>query len=341
METNNDAASAEPIQQQLDKVYEAEAEGKLEEALQLCDEIIETAPDFSDVYNLTGVILEQLGRKQEAVDLYTQAIKLDPDFKEAKENLAELEAELELEKEKEVRKKDALNVAKWGALSFGLAFGILSIFGKSLSIMSIFQGPFNRWYQMGLDWFHAVITMLLWGLASAVLGVAAGKKPIIFGIVGGLGYLVAGWLGFGVFSNVVFSATFSGYSSWSIYFVNTIVDMVVGALFGAILGIATRDKRQALWLALAGAIGYSLFNSSKWFFGSYSYQRFFGNVLDLTGSQRSAYTLFSVPEVIIDIILAAIFGALLGGVIGWFAGEEIIDEEDVAFIEKSATFDQP
>jgi tetratricopeptide (TPR) repeat protein len=43
---------------------------------------------------LRGIALEELGRKNEALEAYKQAINLDPEFREAKKNLSLLEQDL-------------------------------------------------------------------------------------------------------------------------------------------------------------------------------------------------------------------------------------------------------
>jgi Flp pilus assembly protein TadD len=51
-------------------------------------------PNYADAHNLRGIILEELGRKEEAVSAYREAVRVDPSFREAAENLQDLEAEL-------------------------------------------------------------------------------------------------------------------------------------------------------------------------------------------------------------------------------------------------------
>jgi hypothetical protein len=359
METNNDAASAEPIQQQLDKVYEAEAEGKLEEALQLCDEIIEAEPDLAEVHNLQGIVLEQLGRKQEAVESYEKAVKFDPDFGEAHENLAGLREELEsLESKEDVvyvegrdaYKEDAIYVAKWGALAFGLVFGIIAFIEAILSYTTrnSFWGT-DFWHfqfygtngiqdllQYASEYFYPVIIL---SFAVAVLGSVSNNKPLAFGLAGGLGYAFARWFGY----DVIFAW---GYfipnqpSNTYILFLIIFSSATVGAILGASIGVVTKDGRQTGWLAIAGAIGYSIEGMSGRISVAltprFDLDVLIGNVEpDLT-----SFLVRSIPVFIFNILIGAIIGALFGGVLGWFAGEEIVDEDDVALIEQSATFDQ-
>ncbi len=56
-----------------------------------CDIAIEINPSLVEAHNLRGVVLEKLGRKAEAIEAYKQALKLNPDFSEAKDNKTMLE----------------------------------------------------------------------------------------------------------------------------------------------------------------------------------------------------------------------------------------------------------
>jgi tetratricopeptide (TPR) repeat protein len=58
-----------------------------EEALAECDQMIESTPDWSPAHNLRGVILEELDKEDEAIEEYREAIRIDPDNDDAKENL--------------------------------------------------------------------------------------------------------------------------------------------------------------------------------------------------------------------------------------------------------------
>ncbi len=64
-----------------------------ESALRECELAIELAPDCAEAHNLRGIILESLGRGQEAIEAYRKAARLDPMFSEARENLDDAEAE--------------------------------------------------------------------------------------------------------------------------------------------------------------------------------------------------------------------------------------------------------
>ena len=57
-------------------------------ALADCDQALEYIPQDPEAHNLRGQILEQLGKTSAAIRAYQEAVRLDPDFENAKENLA-------------------------------------------------------------------------------------------------------------------------------------------------------------------------------------------------------------------------------------------------------------
>lgn len=336
----NEVNRSNEMQQKLNNAYDCEATGKPNEALKLCIKIIEIDPDFAEVYNLQGIVLEQLGRKQEAVESYEKAVKLDPNFEEASENLAGLKAELEpniveedvvvYEDDRDAYKEDAIYVAKWGALAFSLAFGVESLLSEAFWVMNYYfsqpQQP-GEIVTIGPNWIQDLLFVLLIGLATAVLGAVSQNRPIAFGLAGGLGYAFARWLVWGVVDSRFFMFIFGPLQFTNILDPIIIFShMIIGAIYGAIVGMMTKDKRQVVWLALAGGIGFGLYFSVRmWFFSTF--HNTLSYTLGFTGMS------LNILRMLVDAFLAAILGTLLGGVLGWFAGEEILDEEDDVVIE--------
>lgn len=92
-----DSDQPESAQFHRDQAYLYEERGAYEEALYECDAAIGVAQPFlADMYNLRGMILEELGRDEEAMQAYKTAILIDSDLHEAANNLSELESELGL-----------------------------------------------------------------------------------------------------------------------------------------------------------------------------------------------------------------------------------------------------
>jgi Tfp pilus assembly protein PilF len=78
----------------LARAYHHEAREELQAALAECEAALRLAGDWAEAHNLHGIVLDGLGRESEALAAYAGALRLDPTFQEARENLAELEAEL-------------------------------------------------------------------------------------------------------------------------------------------------------------------------------------------------------------------------------------------------------
>ncbi len=81
----------------LEQAYIFEEKNDLENALHECELALQFAPDNAEVHNLRGLILVGIGRKEEALAAYREAVRLDSTFQEAQENLREVEAELKVE----------------------------------------------------------------------------------------------------------------------------------------------------------------------------------------------------------------------------------------------------
>jgi tetratricopeptide (TPR) repeat protein len=85
--------------QHLEQAYAYEERDEFENALRECELAIQLAPGLAELHNLRGIVLEELGRKREAIAAYREAVRLDPAFREAQENLSEAEAELREERQ--------------------------------------------------------------------------------------------------------------------------------------------------------------------------------------------------------------------------------------------------
>lgn len=66
---------------------------KLQTALSECELALGYDPDFAEAHNLRGLILDSLNRYEEAIAAYREALRLDPNLQDARENLRDAEEE--------------------------------------------------------------------------------------------------------------------------------------------------------------------------------------------------------------------------------------------------------
>lgn len=78
----------------LQKVVEEIESNRLIQALILIDEILEQFPESAVAYDLKGVTLKKQGKFEQAVDAFSEAVKLEPNFAIAWYNVAQIERSL-------------------------------------------------------------------------------------------------------------------------------------------------------------------------------------------------------------------------------------------------------
>jgi tetratricopeptide (TPR) repeat protein len=112
--TNRSDLSTE-AQQHFEQAYAYEEQEDFENALRECELAIQLAPGWAEPHNLRGIVLDGLGRTEEAIVAYREAIRLDPAFREAQDNLSEAEAELRREKSqiKPIARRNGGQRPKW------------------------------------------------------------------------------------------------------------------------------------------------------------------------------------------------------------------------------------
>jgi tetratricopeptide (TPR) repeat protein len=66
--------------------------GRPQEAIGHYEQAVRLKPDFAEAHYNWGVALEQAGRVQEAIGHYEQSLRIKPDFAKARDALARLQA---------------------------------------------------------------------------------------------------------------------------------------------------------------------------------------------------------------------------------------------------------
>jgi hypothetical protein len=308
----------------LERAYTHEEGGQLEKALRQCELAIELAPNLADSHNLRGIVLEQLGRKEQAIVAYNEAIRLKPDFEEAKENLYEAQDETR-RFQRVLAQKQAWKIALYGALGYGISFAVVGAVSAVLRAQTVTQiksgvqvsSPKYNFYQL------LVLTALLYalgsGISAAILGKASGSEKVKL-------LLVMGALGFGTAYSVTSVAhrvlvpffIFRSASIDTVYTVATTVQFAItGAVTGVLIGLIQRDIERLVWLSLAGAaFGLDGLSSSLlWHLVlSISYS---GLVPGSFGDITHDSIVFAITWAIQGLLVGGIGGALLGLVVGW------------------------
>ncbi len=89
----NKSNAHEEARHHLELAYAHEDKGELDNALRECEMVIRLAPELAEAHNLRGIVLDGLGQKEDAIAAYRKAVQLDPNFREARDNLDEALAE--------------------------------------------------------------------------------------------------------------------------------------------------------------------------------------------------------------------------------------------------------
>lgn len=316
-------------QQYLEQAYADEEAGEPKEALQQCELAIELAPNLAEAHNLQGIIFEQLGKVEQAIAAYSEAIRLDPDFKEAGMNLQEVKDERKTGRW-DWGPPTPQKVILWGALGYGTSFAliaaVLQVLGKHIAIAATTRGSYTSPDYGFSHYLYMATTTLLYalggGIGAAALGKASGSnKTKLLAAVGGAWFGIS-YTVFGLLSSLLLDSL---YQNSLFEFIVTIFPDIIytfivrpsqwavpGIIAGFLIGLIHGGTRKAIWAALAGAtfgllgLTYSLIldlgtSLSSWAFQTYLY----------TDSIRVDFVMVAAH---------AVQGALVGGISGALLG---------------------
>jgi len=124
-----------------------DTKNNLKDALFNCDLAIQYAPEFAEAHNLKGLILDAMGRTDEAITSYREAIHLDPLLQDAKSNLQDADAEIRQRREKQER---------WDKILPKVVFGGVGIF---MLICTVVAGSIL--YKLARPYFEPKINIVL------------------------------------------------------------------------------------------------------------------------------------------------------------------------------------
>ncbi len=308
----------------IDKIYDLLDDGQFQNALQACNELIQQEPNFSEAFNLKGLILESLERPQEAILAYQTALEKDPKYDDARQNLAELEQELN-PPQKEVNYVYLLNVAGISFIFFTLVFTLISWINSSYLTQFI---PFQD-TQSGLTllrprfnpFLKSIITSLLFFLGIALssrmvareLGISRFRS---ISLIPAIGFSICFFLlnmlfPFALLPNQIVSIK---QNLFSLFNLSPILILALpGAVFGGLFGFWAHESRQYRLLSAIGGAAFGiagLFSSDLYFFAGdiVNKYRFLLSIQNLIGSSANS------------VMYALLFGLLGGGLGGAIFG---------------------
>jgi len=325
MSLDNLEKSEISIEEALDRAYTLETDGNLEEALRVCDSILSNAPELAEAHNLRGIILEQTGDKEEALEAYRSALKLDPGFDDAKQNLLDLEEDI-LETRYQAQRSDPSKVMMWGAVAYGLCFGLAG----GLSTLMIV--PLSR--------FSSVLMLLstsLYAFGSGIGAFVIGRlsrfrESLLLGIAGVIAGSI-GWTGTAIVTRVVhmfFPPPMSFYMDDFRYNPPLLRYVIIGAVIGLGLGLVQKTQRQMKHSILAGVIGFCVYALALPIFDNMVWQL----VLYRFGSGSVGFDLrFALVYAFVEFVLGCIFGGVIGALFGWVVAHNPVQNLRVVEVE--------
>lgn len=308
MSLDNLEKSEISIEEALDRAYTLETDGNLEEALRVCDSILSNAPELAEAHNLRGIILEQTGDKEEALEAYRSALKLDPGFDDAKQNLLDLEEGI-LETRFQAQRPNPLKVMVWGAIVYGVFLGLAG--GGTGLLMYVFRG-----FSLLLAFFDASLYALSSGIGIFVVGKASRfKNSLLLGSAGALGCGLA-WMGTTIVNYIMYLLSPPPTSLYNLPLSIPILlrYVLIGAMTGFGIGLVQKTRRQMIRSIFAGIISFGLYALALPIFYN-AMQRLSIDQLIPEGIKFELGVVFAYA--LAEFIFGCIFGGVIGALFGW------------------------
>lgn len=133
-------------QQFLDKAQKSFDRGFIKWALVDCEQVLEIMPDLAEAHNLRGLILDEIGKGEEALLEYQEAVRLKPNYADAIANFEDAEAEYRNAHSQKVKHKTRLKLSI-RSLIIVTIIGLV-IQGTLFLIRVISKGEPGNWYQL-------------------------------------------------------------------------------------------------------------------------------------------------------------------------------------------------
>lgn len=294
----------------LDRAYEFDEQEQPEKALQALEQALAFDNTSAESHNFRGILLEKLGRKEDALSAYETAVRLDANFGDAAENLAGLQADLERAQKNNSSFRRVLRGAGIGAYAFGMSFLLYGLFsGWFLSsnmsspglIPTQFPGTFVIDSSVAgkdiYDYLFLLLRMVACGVGLAFINRDVFQKSFRSGFL-------YGFLGVGL-GEILFQFYSPDNYLWY-------TDSLVGAFVGILFALSQKQLAYLLPFAFLGALSFGL--------EPYVSDRSLSLILDYGWGTEQITLIFIV--VLSNFLAGLLKGVFFGGMAGWFSKRE-------------------
>jgi len=134
-------------QQYLEKAQKRFDKGLIKWALVDCDRALENMPELAEAHNLRGLILDKMGKTDEALLEYQEAVRLNPGYADAIANLEDAESEYQHTHKIKFLKRNKSVILNFRLVFFVTGIGFI-VQGVRFMILVLSNGEPENWYQL-------------------------------------------------------------------------------------------------------------------------------------------------------------------------------------------------
>lgn len=295
----------------LDRAYEFDEQEQPEKALQAIEQALAFDHTSAESHNFRGILLEKLGRKEEALSAYETAVRLDANFRDAAENLAGLRADLEQAQKNHSSFRRALRGAGIGAYAFGMSFLLYGLFfgwlrSSNMSAPEFISTELPLTYVLDssvmtrdfYDYLFLLLRMIACGVGLAFIHRDVFHKSFRTGFL-------YGFFGVGL-GEILFQFYSFGELFWYTY-------SLVGVFVGLLFALSQKEGAYILPFVFMGALSFGL--------EPFVRDPIFNLVFDKFGGSSQQFIMMVIP-LLESTLVGVLKGVSFGGMAGWFSKQE-------------------
>jgi chaperonin cofactor prefoldin len=321
-----DVAKALQFLEQADASVRA---GEIRKALQECEAAIELAPHLSAAYNQLGKLLVRVGRFEDAIDKFEEAVRLNPKDSDAERNTRK--AQQASTKSQRIQHRKQVIRLMWRD---GLTFGIVWVVFEFIYDLPIY--PYRLIQSIQPIYFESAFYTLTGACSAAVLGYRIHPQKVISLAVGGAlacwgGYMVGMISGLQILKSLpndvphIVVLSVPGFPL-------TLAFILMGSFLGAAFGIIEKDWIRLKWLILAGAVGFSIYFIVTFFYSTFVVRHIPISILvpDPSESARLPKRIMVVPPIIkytVNLVRGILCGLISGALLGFVLRQNKLGRE--------------